>query len=49
VCGLYSTDSGYRPVAGSFEHNNESSSSMKCWEFLEKLTVAELLKKDSVP
>jgi hypothetical protein len=33
--GLDSSGSGYRPVAGSCEHGNEPSGSIKFWEFLE--------------
>jgi hypothetical protein len=32
-CGLDSTNSGYRPVAGSCEHGNEPSGSIKGEEF----------------
>jgi hypothetical protein len=37
-----------RPVAGSCEHGNESSGSIKCWEFLVWLSDCGLLK-DSAP
>jgi hypothetical protein len=33
-CGLDACDSGYRPVAGSCEHGNELSSSIKGGKFL---------------
>jgi len=33
-CGLDSCGSGYEPVAGSCEHDNEMSDSIKCLEFL---------------
>jgi hypothetical protein len=36
--------SGYGPVAGSCEHDNETS----CWTFVQ-LSDYQLLKKDSVP
>jgi hypothetical protein len=32
-------------VQGSFEHDNESSGSIKCWEFLEYLHNWRLLKE----
>jgi hypothetical protein len=34
--------------AGSYEHGNEPSGSMKCWEILEQLDDWKLLEKDSV-
>jgi hypothetical protein len=36
-------------VAGSCEHGNEPSGSIKCWEILGQLSNQWLLKKDSVP
>jgi hypothetical protein len=33
--GLDSSGTGQRPVAGSCEHGNKHSGSIKCWEFLE--------------
>jgi hypothetical protein len=36
-------------VAGTCECGNEPSGSTKCGEFLDKLQVGELLKKDSAP
>jgi hypothetical protein len=36
-------------VDGSFEHGNEPSGSIKCWEILEKLHNWRLLKKGSAP
>jgi hypothetical protein len=33
-------------VAGFYEHGNEPSGSIKCWEFLEWLSDWWLLKKD---
>jgi len=35
VCGLDSSGSGQGPVAGSCEHGNEPSDSIKGWEFLD--------------
>jgi hypothetical protein len=34
-CGLDSSCSGYRPVAGSCENGDELSASIKGWEFLD--------------
>jgi hypothetical protein len=34
-CGLDSSGSGYGPVAGSFEHGNEPSGSLKGEGFLD--------------
>jgi hypothetical protein len=36
-------------VAGSCEHDNKPSGSIKCWEILEELSNWWLLKKDSIP
>jgi hypothetical protein len=39
--GLYGVDSNgsaYRLVEGSFEHGNEPSGCIKCWEILEWLS-----------
>jgi hypothetical protein len=36
-CGLDSSDSGYGPAAGSCEHGNEPSGSIKGREFLDYL------------
>jgi hypothetical protein len=36
-------------VAGSCEHGNELSGSIKYWKVLGQLTKCWLLKKDSVP
>jgi hypothetical protein len=33
VCGLDSTDTGYGPVAGCWEHDDEDSGSVECGEF----------------
>jgi hypothetical protein len=33
--GLVSSGSGYGPVAGSCEHENEPSGSINCWEVVE--------------
>jgi hypothetical protein len=32
---MVSSDSGYKPVAGSCEDNKEFLASTKCWEFFE--------------
>jgi len=34
-CGLNAGGSGQGPVVGSCEHSNESSGSIKVWEFLD--------------
>jgi hypothetical protein len=44
---LDSRSSGQRPMAGSCEHGNEPSGSIKCWEFLSWLTSYQLLKRKS--
>jgi hypothetical protein len=49
ACELDSTDSVQGPVAGSFEHNNGPSVSIKDGEFLDYLSYYKLLKKDSAP
>jgi hypothetical protein len=36
-------------MEGSYEHGNELSGSMKCWEVLEWLHNWQLLKKGSAP
>jgi hypothetical protein len=36
-------------MAGSCEHDNKPSGSIKCWEFLEELGNWRLLEKDSAP
>jgi hypothetical protein len=36
-------------MEGSFEHGNEPSGSIKCWEELEWLHSWRLLKKGSAP
>jgi hypothetical protein len=41
--------SGQGPLEGSFEHGNEVSGSIKCWEVLEWLHNWRLLKKGSAP
>jgi len=48
VCGLDSAGSEYGPMAGSCEHDNETSASMKGGEFLDG-QVGYLLKRDSAP
>jgi hypothetical protein len=35
------------PAVGSSEHGNETSGSLKAWEFLDWLSGYKLLKKDS--
>jgi hypothetical protein len=40
-----SSDSGYAPVAGSFDHCNKLSGSTNGREFLEELSDYELLKE----
>jgi hypothetical protein len=50
--GLYGLDrsgSGEGPVEGSFEHGNEPSGSIICWEVLEWLHNWRFLKKGSAP
>jgi hypothetical protein len=47
-CGLDSSGSGQVPVAGSCEHCNESSDSIKGGEFLDQLTDCQH-RKDSAP
>jgi hypothetical protein len=46
-CGLDRPGSGYRSVEGSYEHGNEPSGSLKCWEVLEQLRNWQLVKKGS--
>jgi hypothetical protein len=36
-------------VGGSYEHGNEPSVSIKCWEVLEYVCDLRLVKKDSAP
>lgn len=36
-------------MAGSCEHDNESSDFIKVWEFLNQFSDYEILKKDTVP
>ena len=36
-------------MADACECGNEPSDSVKCGEFLDKLQISQLLKKDSVP
>jgi hypothetical protein len=48
-CWLDLYGSGYGPVAGSCEHNNDLSGSIKGGEFLDWLSEDWLPKKDSVP
>jgi hypothetical protein len=48
-CGLDWFGSGQGPVEGSFEHDNEPSGSINCWETLEWLSDWRILKKDSGP
>jgi hypothetical protein len=46
-CGLNSSGSGQGPIVSSCKHGNEPSGSIKCWEFLERLSNCSLLEKDS--
>jgi hypothetical protein len=41
--------SGQRQVEGSYEHGNEPSDSIKCWEVLEWPHKCRFLKKGSAP
>jgi hypothetical protein len=43
-CGLDSSDSEYGPVAGTCEHGNKPSGSIKDGEFLDYLIDYQLLK-----
>jgi hypothetical protein len=45
--GLVRSDSGYGPVEGSCEHDDEPSDSIKSWEVLEWLYNRQLLRKGS--
>ena len=45
--GVDQSGSGQGQVAGTCECGNESSSSIKCGEFLDKLRTGDLLKRDS--
>jgi hypothetical protein len=36
-------------VEGPYEHSNDPSGSIKCWEILEQLSDWQLLKKGSAP
>jgi hypothetical protein len=46
-CGLdLSLSSGYRPLAASCEHGDESSGSKQCWEYLEGPSDWRHQKKD---
>jgi hypothetical protein len=46
-CGLDACGSGYGPVAGSCEHGNDISGSLRGGEFLEYLSDYQLLKDSS--
>jgi hypothetical protein len=48
-CGLDASGSGQGPMAGYDELGNESSCSIRGWEFLDRLSYCQLLKKDSDP
>jgi hypothetical protein len=48
-CGLDSSGSGWVPVTGSFEHDDELLGSIKGGEFLDQLSNYQLLEKESVP
>jgi hypothetical protein len=45
---MYLSACGQGPVAGNWEHGNESSGSIKGEEFLDKLSDYQLFIKDSV-
>jgi hypothetical protein len=45
-CGLDLSDSEYDTVAGSCEHDNKTSGSIKGREFIEQRNDYQLLKKD---
>jgi hypothetical protein len=47
-CGLDSSGLKWRQVAGSCEHDNEPSGSVRHWEFLEWMSNCWLFRKDSV-
>jgi hypothetical protein len=40
---------GYGPVVGTYEHGNEPSGSIKCWELPEQVHNWRLLRKGSAP
>jgi hypothetical protein len=44
-CGLDSPGPGLGPVAGSCEHDNETSGSIKGGEFLDQLSDYQFLKR----
>jgi hypothetical protein len=46
--GVDISGSGQRPVVSSYEHGNEHSDSIKCWEILEYLNGWRPLKEDSI-
>jgi len=48
-CGLDAPGSEYGPVAGSCEHDNEPSGSLKGGEFFDHLSNCQLFRKDSAP
>jgi hypothetical protein len=48
-CGRDSSGLGQGEVRGSCEHSNEPWDSITGGEFLYKLNVSQLLKKDSAP
>jgi hypothetical protein len=39
-----SVGSGQRPMAGSYQHGDETSGSIRGWEFLERLKDCRFLK-----
>jgi hypothetical protein len=47
--GMDWIDLAQGPVKGSFEHGNEPSGSLKCWEVLEWMHNWQLLRKGSAP
>jgi hypothetical protein len=46
---FYSSGSGQGPVAGSCEHGNKTSGSIKSADFLDRSSDSWLLKKDPAP
>jgi hypothetical protein len=48
-CGLDSSGSGQRPMAGSCEHGYELTGSIKGGRFLDQLNNYQLLKEDFAP
>jgi hypothetical protein len=48
-CGLDRSGSGYGLKKGSYEHGDEPSRSLECWEVPEWLHNWQLLRKGSAP